>query len=82
MQILLSTAYNWEIKFPEDGHLVKSESARKQYYYHYYQTATTYDDARRICRSTGDGWDVASFQAKPVWARNSYGAIVFAEFGM
>ena len=60
-----STDYTWEIEFPEDKHLIKSESRKKQYYYNYYQTGTTYKDARKICQSRGEGWDLASFQAKP-----------------
>ena len=63
--ILNLAAYTWEIEFPEDKHLIKSESRRKQYYYDYYQTETSYEVARKICKSRGDGWDLASFQAKP-----------------
>ena len=57
------TAYTWNVEYPEDRHLIKSQSRRKKYYYNYYQYGTTYEDARRICQSKGDGWDVANFQA-------------------
>ena len=60
-----SADYFWEIEFPEDRHLIEKESRRKQYYYDYYQTATTYDDARKICQDRGEGWDLAGFQAIP-----------------
>jgi len=54
-------AYTWNVEYPEDRHFIKSQSRRKQYYFNYYQTGTTYEDARRICQSMGDGWDVADF---------------------
>ena len=58
--------YTWEVEFPEDNHLIKSESRKKQYYFNYYQTETTYKDARKVCQSRGNGWDLAAFQTKPI----------------
>ena len=60
------TDYTWIVKFPEDRHLIKNESRRKKYYYNYYQTLTTYEGARKICQDRGKGWNLASFQAKPI----------------
>jgi len=57
--------YSWEIEFGEQNHLNKGESRKKEYYFSYEYTGTTYQEARRICRGKGGGWDVASFQAKP-----------------
>jgi len=58
-------AYTWNVEYPEDRHMIKSQSRRKKYYFNYYQYATTYEDARKSCQSRGDGWDVADFQAVP-----------------
>ena len=55
--------YTWEFEVTEDRHLIKTQSKRKKYYYNYYQYSTTYEEASRICKSKGIGWDVASFQA-------------------
>ena len=56
-------AYTWNVEFPEDRHLIKSQSRRKQYYFHYYQTGTTYGAAKIRCQDKGAGWDLANFQA-------------------
>ena len=63
--MFLSAAYSWEIEFTQQNQQIKGESRKKEYYFSYDYTETTYEDARRTCRRKGDGWDVASFQAKP-----------------
>ena len=73
LNFFLCSLYFPNVEFPEDRHLIKSQSRRKTYYYNYYQTSTTYYDARRICQSKGDGWDVASFQAAPNYYLNHEG---------
>ena len=60
---MLFAAYTWNVEFPENRHLIKSESRRKQYYFNYYQTGTDYYDARKKCQDKGTGWDLANFQA-------------------
>ena len=54
--------------------MIKSESRRKQYYYNFDQTGTSYENARRICKSMGTGWDVAGFQSDPsyTWKNFAY----------
>jgi len=58
-------AYTWSVEYPEDRHMIKSQSRRKLYHFNYYQTGTTYDDARKVCQIMGNGWDVANFQTVP-----------------
>ena len=41
----------------------------------------TYEEARKICRGKGDGWDVASFQAKPSYELDHTGMTRFARGG-
>jgi len=66
------STYTWNVEYPEDRHMIKSQSRRKQYYFNYYQTGTYYEDARKICQSKGSGWDVASFQAVPSFKNSDY----------
>ena len=60
------------MEYPEDRNMIKSQSRRKTYYYNYYQTGTTYEDARKVCQTMGDGWDVANFQAVPSYMHSKY----------
>ena len=82
--MFLSTAYNWEYEFGDQGgvnHLNEGESRKKEYYFEYEYTGTTYQQARRICRGKGGGWDVASFQAKPSYEKDPSGRMRFARGG-
>ena len=80
-KVFLSAAYSWEIDFDQQNKLIKSESRKKEYYFSYDYTETTYEEARRICRGKGDGWDVASFQAKPSYELDHTGMTRFARGG-
>lgn len=49
----LYLAYSWDVEFPEDRHLIKSQSRRKSYSYDRSHTEKTYDEAARICQEKG-----------------------------
>ena len=80
--MFLSAAYSWEIEFTQQNQLIKGESRKKEYYFSYDYTVKTYKEARKICRGKGDGWDVASFQAKSSYELDYTGMTRFARRGL